>query len=44
MKSQKKDFLIHTNFLIMIAISLSHYEKVLILTNIWIEKNSMKHH
>ena len=40
-----KDFLIHTNFLTMITISLFYYKKVFILTNIWmIGKNSMKHY
>ena len=42
----KGKFLIHTNFLTMITISLFYYyEKVFILTNIWmIGKNSMKRH
>ena len=40
------NFLIHTNFLTMITISLCYCcKKVFILKNIWIiNKNSMKHH
>ena len=45
-KSQRKDFLIHTNFLTATTRSLFHCcEKVLILMNIWmIGKYSIKHH
>ena len=41
----KNDFLINTNFLTMVTISLFYYcKKVFLLTNIWmIEKNSMEH-
>ena len=36
MESSKKDFLMHTNFLTKITISLFYYyEKVFIFTNIW---------
>ena len=43
-KKLKEIFLIHTNFLTMIKINLfCYYEKVFILTNIWmIGKNSIK--
>ena len=46
MKIEKKGFLIYTNFLTIITISLFYYyEKVFILTNIWIIwKNTMKRH
>ena len=48
MKSQMKDFLKHTKFRTMIAITfilLLHYEKVFFLTNIWIfGKNLIKRH
>ena len=42
MKIERKDFLIHANFLTMITISLIYYgEKVFIFMNIWITgKNS----
>ena len=45
-KNLKKDFLTHTSCLTMITISLFYYyEKVFILTNIWmIGNNSMKRH
>ena len=44
MKNLRKDFLIHTNFLTMITITLFFCcEKVFILKNTWmIGKNSMK--
>ena len=46
MKSQSNDFLIHTNFLTLIKISLFCYlKKVFIFKNIWmIWKNSIKHY
>ena len=45
-KGLSKLFLMHTNFLTMITISLFYYyKKVFILTNVWmIGKNSMRYH
>ena len=46
MKRQSNDFLIHTNFLTLIKISLFCYcKKVFIFKNIWMTwKNSVKHY